>query len=224
MKRLTALSVAVLLLGCGASLVERWERRAEKDPIGVLVEMADSLNSPSFRKKMSLTPLGPKVSNLFSDILTSLKYYDLSLEDLLRVADADKAYIQYLYDYGLFDDRWENAVFAYREILRAARRKLAKVEDLDSLAEITRHLKPPITARAYKGDYEALVDLYREKTLSEGEVRWGMSEEDVRKVWGEPEAVDTVLSVAGSSFGKLLHYGDRSVLVIDGRVEDVFEK
>ncbi len=219
-----ALLPLLLLTSCGVSLTERWERRAREEPVEVLVEMADSLNSPSFRKKMNLTPLGPKVANLFSDILTSLKYYDLTLKDLLRVADADKSYIQYLYDHGLFDERWEKAVFAYREILRAARRKLAGVKDLDSLAEITRHLKPPITARAYKREYEDLVDLYREKTLSEGEVRWGMSERDVKEVWGEPESVDTVLSVAGSSFGKILHYGDRSVLVIDGRVEDVFEK
>ncbi len=219
-----ALLPLLLLTSCGVSLTEKWERRAREEPVEVLVEMADSLNSPSFRKKMNLTPLGPKVANLFSDILTSLKYYDLTLKDLLRVADADKSYIQYLYDHGLFDERWEKAVFAYREILRAARRKLAGVKDLDSLAEITRHLKPPITARAYKREYEDLVDLYREKTLSEGEVRWGMSERDVKEVWGEPESVDTVLSVAGSSFGKILHYGDRSVLVIDGRVEDVFEK
>ncbi len=224
MKRPIIFLIAVLITGCGVSLVERWEKKAQKDPVGTLLEMADSLNSSSFRRKMSMTPLGPKVSNLFSDVLTSIRYGELSLEDLLKVAEANKAYIRYLYDYGLFDDRWETAVFSYREILKAARRKLEKVEDLDSLAEITRYLKPPITARAYKKEYESLVDLYRIRTMEEGEVRWGMSERDVKEIWGEPESVDTVISVAGSSFGKILHYGDRSVLIIDERVEDVFEK
>ncbi len=224
MKRPIIFLIAVLITGCGVSLVERWEKKAQKDPVGTLLEMADSLNSSSFRRKMSMTPLGPKVSTLFSDVLTSIRYGELSLEDLLKVAEANKAYIRYLYDYGLFDDRWETAVFSYREILKAARRKLEKVEDLDSLAEITRYLKPPITARAYKKEYESLVDLYRIRTMEEGEVRWGMSERDVKEIWGEPESVDTVISVAGSSFGKILHYGDRSVLIIDERVEDVFEK
>jgi len=178
MRGQVALVVAVLITGCGVSLVERWEKKAQKDPVGTLLEMADSLNSSSFRRKMSMTPLGPKVSNLFSDVLLSIKYDELSLEDLLKVAEADKAYIRYLYDYGLFDERWETAVFSYREILKAARKKMEKVEDLDSLAEITRYLKPPITARAYKKEYESLVDLYRLRTMEEGEVRWGMSEKD----------------------------------------------
>ncbi|NPB02936.1 MAG: hypothetical protein GXO39_00780 [Thermotogae bacterium] len=184
--------------------------------------MADSLESSSFRRKMNLTPLGPKVSDLFSDILLTLDYGNMPLDKLLNVASALRSYMRYLYDYGLFDDRWERAVYSYREVLVAVKKRLSRVKDLDSLAEITRDLKPPIMARAYKKEYENLIDLYRHRSMEEGDLRWGMSEEDVRTLLGEPDAVDTVLSVAGSSFGKLLHYGDTSVLIIEGKVEEVF--
>ncbi|NPA80231.1 MAG: hypothetical protein GXO29_04195 [Thermotogae bacterium] len=214
----------LMLLGCGNPLLKSWEEKAKRDPVAVLEEIGDSLNSTAFRKKMSLTPLGPKVSNFVGELLLNLNYDALSLESLLRVADALKSYMQFLYDYGLFDERWERAVFSYREVLRAVKRRVASVEDLDSLAHITRRLKPPITARAYKKEYESLIEMYRRRSLQEGDIRWGMREEDVIALWGEPESVDTVLSVAGSSFGKLLNYGDRQVLIIDGKVEDVFEK
>jgi len=101
---------------------------------------------------------------------------------------------------------------------------MEKINSLDSLEYITKALEPVIMAGSYRGDYERLIDLYRERSVSDGTVRWGMSEEDVIKVFGEPERVDTVYSVSMGSFGKMMIWKDKGVLVVDGKVYEVFER
>ena len=214
--------ITLLLMGCGAGLTEVWEKEAESDPIGTLYEIADSLNSPSFRKRMRYSPLAPKVSNLFITILEGIRPDTLNLSDALKLAEALNLYMKYLYDFGLFDERWERAVFAYKLLLSGVKRRLRDVNDLDSLASITRKLKPFVSSRVYKAEYESLIDMYRRRSIESGDIRWGMKEEDVYEILGYPQRVDSVMSISESSFGKILHYPGKKILIMRGRVEDIF--
>jgi hypothetical protein len=148
----------------------------------------------------------------------------MSIDSLIEAAQGLKGVIAFLYDFGKFDENWTNSIFAYKQILKSALVKMEKINSLDSLEYITKALEPVIMAGSYRGDYERLIDLYRERSVSDGTVRWGMSEEDVIKVFGEPERVDTVYSVSMGSFGKMMIWKDKGVLVVDGKVYEVFER
>jgi hypothetical protein len=202
--------------------VGRRDRR--RNPVSVLREIGDSLSSPSFRKKASLDPTSDKILDLALRIALSLNYRDMSIDSLIEVAQGLKGVIAFLYDFGKFDENWTNSIFAYKQILKSALVKMEKINSLDSLEYITKALEPVIMAGSYRGDYERLIDLYRERSVSDGTVRWGMSEEDVIKVFGEPERVDTVYSVSMGSFGKMMIWKDKGVLVVDGKVYEVFER
>jgi hypothetical protein len=204
--------------------LEGWEKRSEKEPVSVLREIGDSLSSPSFRKKVSLDPTSDKILDLALRIALSLNYRDMPIDSLIEVAQGLKGVIAFLYDFGKFDENWTNSIFAYKQILKSALVKMEKINSLDSLEYITKALEPVIMAGSYRGDYERLIDLYRERSVSDGTVRWGMSEEDVIKVFGEPERVDTVYSVSMGSFGKMMIWKDKGVLVVDGKVYEVFER
>ena len=213
------------LFGCSnQSLVETWENRAKEDPVSVLKEIGDSLSSPKFRKKISLDPNYGKILDLATRIALSLNYGKMPLDSLIESAQGLKGLISFLYDFGKFDENWTNSIFAYKQLLRSALVKMEKVENPDSLEYIAKALEPVIMAGSYKADYEMLLKLYRERSVSGGEVRWGMGEEEVLRVWGEPERVDTVYSVSSGSFGKMMFWKDRGVLVVDGKVQEVFER
>ncbi|MEO0138998.1 MAG: hypothetical protein ABIL16_04845 [candidate division WOR-3 bacterium] len=220
----------VILLGilsCSEyGIFKDWEKRAQKEPISVLREIGDSLRSPKFKRKMATTPLGPKVLDLAIKISKDLDYYKLPIDSLVKCSDGLKSVVLFVYDFGIFDERWSDVLFAYREILRAALYKMENIDDLDSLERITYALQPPLMAGIYKKEYEKLIDLYRSKSVANGEIRWGMGEGDVIEAWGEPDSVDTVYSISNASFGKILYWKDRGkgVLILDGRVEDVFEQ
>lgn len=217
--------ILIFLFGCsGQTLLEGWEKRSEKEPVSVLREIGDSLSSPSFRKKASLDPTSDKILDLALRIALSLNYRDMPIDSLIEVAQGLKGVIAFLYDFGKFDENWTNSIFAYKQILKSALVKMEKINSLDSLEYITKALEPVIMAGSYRGDYERLIDLYRERSVSDGTVRWGMSEEDVIKVFGEPERVDTVYSVSMGSFGKMMIWKDKGVLVVDGKVYEVFER
>jgi hypothetical protein len=217
--------ILIFLFGCsGQALLEGWERRSEKEPVSVLREIGDSLSSPSFRKKASLDPTSDKILDLALRIALSLNYRDMPIDSLIEAAQGLKGVIAFLYDFGKFDENWTNSIFAYKQILKSALAKMEKINSLDSLEYITKALEPLIMAGSYRGDYERLIDLYRERSVSDGTVRWGMSEEDVIKVFGEPERVDTVYSVSMGSFGKMMIWKDKGVLVVDGKVYEVFER
>ncbi len=219
------LALSFFLINCNEmQLLNKWEERANREPTKVLKEIGDSLNSPKFRRRIARTPAGPKILNLALKISKSIDYDNLSMENLVESADGMKGAIMFIYDFGLFDERWTDALYSYKTILSSALRKLMYVENLDSLEKITHSLQPPFMAGIYKKDYEKLIELYRSKSVANGEIRWGMSEEDAIKVWGEPESVDTVYSVSNASFGKIMRWGNKAVLILNGRVEDVFEE
>jgi len=217
--------IAFILFGCsGQKLLEVWEERAEREPVSVLREIGDSLSSSNFRKRISLDPTSDRILDLAIRIALSLNYREMPLDSLIEAAQGLKGVISFLYDFGKFDENWTNSIFAYKQILKSAFGKMGKIENPDSLEYITRALQPAIMAGAYKGDYERLIDLYRERSISNGEVRWGMSKENVLRVFGEPERVDTVYSVSSGSFGKMMLWKDKGVLVVDGKVQEIFER
>ncbi len=217
--------IPIVLYGCaGNGLVESWEKRAENEPVSVLREIGDSLSSPSFRKRISLDPTSNRAVDLAVGISLSLDYHKMPLDSLVVSAQGLKGVILFLYDLGKFDKNWTKSIFAYKRILKSALEKMKNMEDLDSLEYITKALQPAIMAGAYREDYERLIDLYRERSVSDGTVRWGMDEEDVLRIFGEPERVDTVYSVSSGSFGKIMLWKDKGILVIDGKVQEVFER
>ncbi len=220
-------TVFLIFLACSEmEIYKRWKDKSEKYPVSVLREIGDSLNSPKFRRRIARTPFGPKILDLALNISKNLNYANLPLDSLVKCAYGMKGVVMFIYDFGLFDERWSESLFAYKNILSHALKKLYKVQDLDSLEKITYALQPPIMAGIYKKEYLSLIELYRSKSIARGEVRWGMSEEDVIKAWGEPDSVDTVYSVSNASFGKIMHWikEGKGVLILDGRVEDIFEE
>ncbi len=217
--------IPFVIYGCsGKGLVEIWEKRAENEPVSVLREIGDSLSSPSFRKRIFLDPTYNRVVDLAVGISLSLDYHKMPLDSLVVSAQGLKGVILFLYDLGKFDENWTKSIFTYKRILKSALEKMKNMENLDSLEYITKALQPAIMAGAYREDYEGLIDLYRERSVSDGTVRWGMDEEDVLRIFGEPESVDTVYSVSSGSFGKIMLWKDKGILVIDGKVQEIFER
>ncbi len=217
--------IPFVIYGCsGKGLVEIWEKRAENEPVSVLREIGDSLSSPSFRKRIFLDPTYNRVVDLAVGISLSLDYHKMPLDSLVVSAQGLKGVILFLYDLGKFDENWTKSIFTYKRILKSALEKMKNMDNLDSLEYITKALQPAIMAGAYREDYEGLIDLYRERSVSDGTVRWGMDEEDVLRIFGEPERVDTVYSVSSGSFGKIMLWKDKGILVIDGKVQEIFER